>query len=62
MFSESTEYIEDLRHIASYDINWSMINNSSILVAGATGLIGTVFVDALMYKNQIDNYKLATTL
>lgn len=55
MFSNSKEYLEDLEYIVNYNIDWQKINNSNILITGATGLIGTVLVDALMYKNKKEN-------
>lgn len=54
MFSNSKWYKEDIKYIADSDVDWQELNNASILITGATGLIGTVFVDALMYKNKND--------
>lgn len=54
MFSSSRLYHEDIEYIASFGVEWQQLKNSSILVTGATGLIGTVLVDALMYKNKND--------
>lgn len=53
MFSESGLYKEDINYIVTYDINWDKIRNSTILITGATGLIGTVLVDSLMYRNKL---------
>lgn len=53
MFSESGLYKEDINYIAAYDINWDKIRNSTILITGATGLIGTVLVDSLMCRNKL---------
>lgn len=52
MFSEDRLYQEDLRYIANFDIEWRELENTNVLITGATGLIGTVLVDALMYKNE----------
>lgn len=51
MFSKSKLYIEDLAHISETNIEWEKLQNKTVLVIGATGLIGTVLVDALMYRN-----------
>lgn len=55
MFSDNTLYKEDIAYITDFELNWEKLKNSTILVTGATGLIGTVLVDALMYKNNTNN-------
>jgi FlaA1/EpsC-like NDP-sugar epimerase len=52
MFSASGWYREDIEYIANFDIDWQKLENSNILITGATGLVGTVIVDALMCKNK----------
>lgn len=54
MFSRSDWYQKDLEYITNFGINWDKLANTSILVTGATGLIGTVLVDSLMSKNKND--------
>ena len=51
MFSNNALYEEDIDTLASYDIKWGKLKNKSILITGATGLIGTFLVDLLMYRN-----------
>jgi nucleoside-diphosphate-sugar epimerase len=51
MFSNSRLYKEDIEYISSFDINWVKLKDSTVLITGATGLIGTVLVDALMHRN-----------
>ena len=51
MFIKNSLYKEDLDKIASCDINWDKLKNKSILITGATGLIGTFLIDLLMYRN-----------
>jgi nucleoside-diphosphate-sugar epimerase len=53
MFSNNKLYDEDIANIASYPIDWSQLRNTHILITGATGLIGTALVDALMYRNVV---------
>jgi Nucleoside-diphosphate-sugar epimerases len=48
-------YGEDIEYISNYNIDWGQIDNSTILITGASGLIGTVLIDALMYKNITEN-------
>ena len=49
---ENELYMEDLRYIAKLDLPWEKLHDSSILLSGATGLIGSCFVDAIMLKNE----------
>lgn len=44
-------YLEDIHYIANTDLPWEKLNNKSILIVGASGLIGTCLVDALVYRN-----------
>lgn len=48
-------YIEDLEQINSIDIPWERLENRSILITGGTGLIGSVLVDSLIYRNEEKN-------
>lgn len=46
-------YQEDLRQIASFKaIPWEALKCSSLLLSGATGMIGSLLVDAVLYKNE----------
>ncbi len=45
-------YQEDLRLIASFNaIPWDYLRDASILLSGATGMIGSLLVDALLHKD-----------
>lgn len=55
MFSNSELYKEDIEYISNFNLEWDMLRNSTILITGATGLIGTVLVDAIMHKNNQDH-------
>ena len=45
-------YLDDIRFIADYPIlPWERLASSSMLISGATGMIGSCLVDAIMYKN-----------
>lgn len=48
MFSRSPLYNSDIRMIKECGLDWSALSGSRILIVGATGLMGTVVVDALM--------------
>ncbi|NRY62048.1 NAD-dependent epimerase/dehydratase family protein [Clostridium beijerinckii] len=45
-------YREDIERIAALDFNWKLMKNKSIMISGATGMIGSFFIDVIMYKNQ----------
>ncbi len=44
-------YQEDLSCIATLNLPWDKFQDSSIFISGASGLIGSFLVDALMYRN-----------
>ena len=44
-------YLEDVKRIADTNLPWEKLNGSSILISGATGLLGSFLIDVLMYKN-----------
>lgn len=60
MFRRSALYVEDIQNILGATDNLAVIANSKVLITGATGLIGTVIVDAIMYANNL--YNLNTTV
>lgn len=48
-------YVEDLEYAARVDLPWKKLSGKSILLSGATGMIGSFFIDVIMYKNKYDN-------
>ena len=48
---DSKLYMEDVRYVAGLDLSWEELQNKSILLSGATGLLGSFLVDVLMEKN-----------
>ncbi len=51
-------YLEDLAHIVSFpSIRWDGLKDSCILISGATGMIGSCLIDAIMLKNQRDDLR-----
>ncbi len=45
-------YLEDLNYTSSLNLPWELMQNKSILISGATGLVGSFLVDVLMTKNE----------
>ena len=48
-------YVEDLEYAAKVDLPWKKLSGKSILLSGATGMIGSFLIDVIMYKNKYDN-------
>ena len=44
-------YLEDVNYVANLNLPWEKLNNKSIMISGATGLIGSMLVDIIMRKN-----------
>ena len=49
---ENKEYREDVAYVAGLDLPWHELQNRSLLISGATGLVGSCLVDVIMYRNQ----------
>lgn len=48
-------YQEDLQLITSFQaVSWACLKDSSILLSGATGMIGSLLVDAILFKDEAD--------
>lgn len=52
---ENKLYKEDLVYVAGLDLPWKKLKDKSILLSGATGMIGSFLIDVIMYKNLHDN-------
>lgn len=48
-------YIEDLEYVANLDLPWEKLDNKSVMISGATGMIGSFLIDVLMYRNRYNN-------
>ena len=49
---ENTLYLDDIEYTAGLDLPWDRLKGKSVLISGATGLVGSFLTDVLMYKNQ----------
>lgn len=49
---ENELYIDDIKYVVGLGLPWDKLINKSILISGATGLVGSFLVDVLMQKNE----------
>ena len=49
---ESALYNEDLGKVTGLDLDWESLRDRSIMISGATGMIGSTLIDVLMKKNR----------
>jgi nucleoside-diphosphate-sugar epimerase len=56
MILDNEKYIEDVKYVADLKLPWEKLCGSSVMITGATGLIGSFLVDVLMYKNINENF------
>ncbi len=54
MFSKAELYCQDVMNVAGVDLPWQKFKNKTLLLTGASGLIGTFLIDVLMRKNETD--------
>lgn len=52
---DNEQYMEDVRYIVQLNLPWEKLQNTSIMLSGATGMIGSFLVDVILEKNQSDN-------
>lgn len=48
---ENPLYINDIKYVAGLNLPWEKLENKSIMISGATGLIGSMLIDVIMNKN-----------
>lgn len=49
---ENKEYKGDVGDVADLDLPWEKLQDKSIIISGATGLVGSCFVDVIMKRNE----------
>ena len=52
MITENQEYLAELREWADRYQDWGLLQDQTIMVAGATGMIGSTLIDWLLLLNQ----------
>ncbi len=56
---ENDLYMNDVAFVANLDLPWDSLKGSSVLISGASGLIGSCLIDVIMYKNNVSNLNCA---
>ncbi len=51
-----TLLLEDIKYVAHLDLPWEKMKGSSILITGASGLVGSFLVDVIMQKNSEEDF------
>lgn len=49
---ENEEYLQDISRVTKLSLPWNKLSNKSILISGATGLIGSSLVDTILALNR----------
>lgn len=49
---ENQTYLDDVAYVASLNLPWEKLQDKTMMVSGATGLIGSFLVDVIMHKNE----------
>ena len=52
---ENEMYMEDVKRVGSLNLPWDKLRDKSLMLSGATGLIGSFLVDVIMEKNISDS-------
>ena len=52
---ESKNYIKDIKTLCKFDLPWKKLAGKSMLISGATGMIGSCLIDVIMHKNKEDD-------
>lgn len=49
------KYMEDVHFVAALDLPWEKLQDRSVMLSGATGLIGSFLVDVILEKNILES-------
>lgn len=50
---KNKDYLKDVQTIADLDLDWEKLANKTVLISGASGMIGTFLIDVFMAKENI---------
>lgn len=51
---DNAQYMDDINYVAQLNLPWDKLKNKTIMLSGATGLIGSFLVDVILEKNLTD--------
>lgn len=54
MFTNAELYINDVKQTAKANLPWYQLENKTVMITGASGMIGTFLIDVLMEKNRTE--------
>lgn len=49
---ENTLYQEDIMKVVTQPVPWDKLRNKTLLISGATGLVGSFLIDVVMFQNR----------
>ncbi|SEL81857.1 Nucleoside-diphosphate-sugar epimerase [Butyrivibrio sp. ob235] len=49
---ENNLYQEDIKRVGALDLSWDKLSGKTVLLSGATGLVGSFLIDVLNYRNK----------
>ncbi len=49
---ENEQYLSDVKYVAGLELPWEKLQNRSVMISGATGLVGSFLVDVILEKNK----------
>lgn len=52
---DNLQYMDDVHYVARLSLPWNNLQNKSLMLSGATGLIGSFLVDVILEKNIMDD-------
>lgn len=51
---QNDKYLEDVKYVGDLDLPWEKLEGKSLMLSGATGLIGSFLIDVILEKNVLD--------
>ncbi len=52
---ENQKYQEDICYVADLNLPWQLLQDNSVLISGAAGMVGSCLIDIIMHKNADDS-------
>lgn len=52
---DNREYMEDVHYVENLELPWERLQDKSVMLSGATGLIGSFLIDVILEKNITNN-------